>query len=618
MGFGQSKSNCKWKNSMAMDYVLFLKDLFGKPFIFINRPDGVAVWRKNELSKRGLTLFQNPICFEKIMVKDSSTEHSYPAPGHTDFLWTMIKIPSALTKDQVCDLGKLCDNVTYMPTDKMLTVCCGGLDFNIATLKLCTDLLLNKATLADMQSGSAYAKTMAAVRQSGKVNMPTVKQLYLSLYDNMMSLAALAARSKEHYIADADGSNDPWYSSNNPLDIALAEFNNRQFYHEPNEFNLADITPVNTNQFLVKPGVQVIPPTPTSQTSTPFAAASARSHPENFANHPEYKQKANMIQGAEHFAPYPGEPDPRFLPYTALISYEIGSNINEITRLYGTVQQKITYPTYTNMMKYGLVTMPPEPPAAPKGPTTKDFRPLDVVKQEEEAKAILKAKQTKQAAFAKQAALQAAQAAALAQLTPEQRAQAAQVQLGKQERLTVASDYTDDRFLDVITGERQAHGPLARIGRLNPANRHNEHLTVASDYTDDRFLDVLTGERQAHGPLARIGRLNPANRHNEHFELPPEADSNYFAFRQYPKDPRLHVRGPLARIGRENIANRQNNDPFLQVVEGRMQAHGPLARIGGLNPANRDGMANRERIANRTSTSDLYLQKTDGMPRPMY
>src|SRR6202012_368533 len=120
-------------------------------------------------------------------------------------------------------------------------------------------------------------------------------------------------------------------------------------------------------------------------------------------------------------------------------------------------------------------------------------------------------------------------------LTPEQRAQAAQVQLttptttptstvttisnqlplatpstassatvgadslSAKERLTVGSDYTSDRFLDVFTGNRSSNGPLARIGRLNPANRNNEHLTVASDYTNDRFLDVITDDRPANG-----------------------------------------------------------------------------------------------------------------------
>lgn len=53
--------------------------------------------------------------------------------------------------------------------------------------------------------------------------------------------------------------------------------------------------------------------------------------------------------------------DPRFLPYNALVHYQIGSDTVDIDRVYGTVAQKTVYPKYTDMVKYGNMAVPTKP-----------------------------------------------------------------------------------------------------------------------------------------------------------------------------------------------------------------------------------------------------------------
>jgi hypothetical protein len=61
--------------------------------------------------------------------------------------------------------------------------------------------------------------------------------------------------------------------------------------------------------------------------------------------------------GREHMT---SDSDPRFLPYTALINHQVGSDIVDIDRVYGTKAQKIRYPKYTDLLQYGITSVPKE------------------------------------------------------------------------------------------------------------------------------------------------------------------------------------------------------------------------------------------------------------------
>lgn len=72
--------------------------------------------------------------------------------------------------------------------------------------------------------------------------------------------------------------------------------------------------------------------------------------------------------------------DPRFLVGSANLYYNVGSDVMDITRLYGTVEQNQRFPMYTDLIKYGITSVPTEPTdplerkRAEKPPVSPDFR----------------------------------------------------------------------------------------------------------------------------------------------------------------------------------------------------------------------------------------------------
>lgn len=87
---------------------------------------------------------------------------------------------------------------------------------------------------------------------------------------------------------------------------------------------------------------------------------------------------AGVSRYTEH---YSSEPDPRFLVGAGNLYYNVGSDINEITRVYGTVDQRITYPKYTDAVVYGITSVPKEPTnylerrRLAKPPVSQTFKP---------------------------------------------------------------------------------------------------------------------------------------------------------------------------------------------------------------------------------------------------
>ena len=49
--------------------------------------------------------------------------------------------------------------------------------------------------------------------------------------------------------------------------------------------------------------------------------------------------------------------DPRFLPSSALIQYQVGSDITDIDRTYSTASQQISYPTYFDLISRGWTSL---------------------------------------------------------------------------------------------------------------------------------------------------------------------------------------------------------------------------------------------------------------------
>jgi hypothetical protein len=616
---------CYWNNKKSAEYVKFLCSIFGKPFIFINRPDGVAIWRKEELSNPNVQLFGQGVCFEKIMVKDDAPVHEYPAPGHTDMLWTFVKIPA--TKQQVSDITNLCDTVMYDITEGKLIVKCGGLDLNIATLKLCTDIILGNLTLIDAQTTSIYARTLASVRTAKGIDYALLKNLYQSLCVNLADAKNLALKSTsssnsassaagktERFAAD-NHLNDPWYASNNPLDLAMAEYNDRLFYR-PGPPPEAQVY-----QYYAAPNVSVNPRTPRAPVSlnpgieVPKPAAQRKdkaSRPLNTDPSPHATSgtpgpaSGSRTAGQEHYTSGSNtERDPRFLPYTALISYQIGSNINEITRQYGTVSQKITYPSYANLLQKGLVTDPPSKPVTVKANVPHDFRPLDVV-----SKTIPQNEVTKTNNGQERYRVYPESDPFLNVLDGKRAAQGPLARLPKEptgrERMVSYNPSGEDVFLDVLDGKRASQGPLSRLPK-EPAGR--ERMVSYNPSGEDVFLDVLDGKRASQGPLSRLPK-EPAGRERM-VSYNPNGEDVFLDV----LDGKRAANGILSRLpkepaGRERMVsyNPNGEDILLDVLQGKRAANGILSRLPK-EPAGRERM-----VAYPPQQPSYYAKKIPGDP----
>jgi hypothetical protein len=324
---GQQYSCC-WKNDQVKQYLLLLVKLFGQPYIYVGKPGGVALWRSAELQKPGVTLFGMPVCFDKVMIYDNPVVHSYPKP-HSDFVWTYVKV--ALTKDQVCSLAQVTDSIGYDYLNQLLYVRCGSLDMNIATLKLCTDIALQKISVSDAISLSTYAKMILSLQnQDGSNNTDQTKQYYQGLCDNLKALSVRKERMS-----------DPWYAGNNPIDIALAESEDAKFYARREH-----LTP----------------------------APNCRGACLRRINDYNAQAASRPANGREHMDVAAPTGDARFAIGNQ-VYYDIGSQVNDITRTYGTVAQKTRYPQYTDLIKYGFYTLPPLPPTAVKKDVSTDFTP---------------------------------------------------------------------------------------------------------------------------------------------------------------------------------------------------------------------------------------------------
>jgi hypothetical protein len=157
---------------------------------------------------------------------------------------------------------------------------------------------------------------------------------------------------------------DPWpeYTSSNPLELAMSEFRDDQYYSVDRSFASRPVP---------------LPKPPIAQSPAPSK--------EHFEMNPGCRGAcAVRVQAQQALQAQAGgrkemmSTDPRFVPETSLIYYSIGSDVNEITRTYGTVAQKAQYPEYTDMIKYG-VTGIPKPDVKPQRKETpkisKDFMP---------------------------------------------------------------------------------------------------------------------------------------------------------------------------------------------------------------------------------------------------
>ena len=165
-------SKLQWKNKDAIEIIPILSKIYGKPSIICNKPHGLALWTSNDLKLS---------CFSEIMVRDEDILHLCPVK-HYDYIYTSIIV--AIKPNQVPILYGLSGSVNYDPLKNQLTARCGSIEANIATLKVCTDLLLNKVTINKVHKDDIYAKTIQST-----IDEKIVEKLLSDLCKNVKKLS---------------------------------------------------------------------------------------------------------------------------------------------------------------------------------------------------------------------------------------------------------------------------------------------------------------------------------------------------------------------------------------------------------------------------------------------
>lgn len=174
--------NLEWTNKEPINYFNFLVDMYGIPDVLGNTHGGIAIWNKS-LKNQTDKLTGLPNIYEKIEIKDEQVLHRCPS-DHIDFVYSYLKIP--ILPNQLKDIVRLSGSVNYDMLKHELFARCGSLEANIATLYMCTHIVLshydnNKYMSIDyIHNNDEYANHIKST-----INPEFVKQMYVELIDNI-------------------------------------------------------------------------------------------------------------------------------------------------------------------------------------------------------------------------------------------------------------------------------------------------------------------------------------------------------------------------------------------------------------------------------------------------
>lgn len=171
-------SDINWINLNAKKVYLETVDIYGTPTTLCSNKGGIAIWNKKDLANKELFGLEN--CFNEIIIRDESIKHLCPKE-HYDFIYTSIIVP--VEPHQVSILSSLSGSVSYDPLKNTVSARCGSIEANIATLKLCTDLLLGNDEITKVHNNGTYGKLITSTSDAG-----IAKKIYSQLCDNIKKL----------------------------------------------------------------------------------------------------------------------------------------------------------------------------------------------------------------------------------------------------------------------------------------------------------------------------------------------------------------------------------------------------------------------------------------------
>jgi hypothetical protein len=371
----------QWENPDAIKYAAFLCRLLGPPNHGDGRRGGALVWDREVLRNR--RLFGQPMPFHRIIVKDQLTRQEVPQP-HYNYMYVIVAIPSvAVTETDAADLYTIYTGSGYNFEAGRMWVSCNTLEQGIMIAEYLADYIDGgnaSASTAGLTTAinSAYAST-------GKIDPTVVASAYLSLRSSLLSLIKKARATTEPAlppIMPESPSLDPKsfaaqkerfssvpnapegdYISNNPLQLALEQDWDDKFYNRPRPYaegtNELASPAYASNQ--VDPGrLEALKAARAAHRRELLTVKSGNTASVS-RSMPVPKGRSILRPGnlQEHLADR--TTDPRFLYGSGDDYRQVGSDTNSIDRVYGTVDQKIRYPTYSDMVSYGVTGVPAQP-----------------------------------------------------------------------------------------------------------------------------------------------------------------------------------------------------------------------------------------------------------------
>jgi hypothetical protein len=191
-------SQVKWSNKNAVKQLLLSIKNYGMPSVLNQNEGGIAIWNENDLKDK--KFFGKSNCFQEMIIRDESVEHLCPAK-HYDFMYNSIIVP--VKPDQIKILSSLSGSVIYDPLKNFLTARCGSIEANVATLALCTDLLLGNHNITDVHNKGIYG---AMINKTSDEDF--VKGLYFDLCENIKKLNKESKLNKGFWAAAFSVSGD--------------------------------------------------------------------------------------------------------------------------------------------------------------------------------------------------------------------------------------------------------------------------------------------------------------------------------------------------------------------------------------------------------------------------
>lgn len=242
---GQSYS---WENKQALDCLNKYYQIWGKPYIFVDKPGGLAIWESWNLKNK--KIFGFPVCFNNVIIRDEFIPHHDCGISHHDFIHISVHVPISL--DQQRNLIIISECIGADRKNGMLWARCNSVPKIIVILKLATDSMFGQNI------------TPAHLKNSLKrLEQPdSEKYIYKSYVQLCKNVHLLKTTTVSGHTTHAENfSTDPWYAdggytSNHNEVIDDMDRQNKMYYDMLDEWMHKKNTSLKPEAYPKAPGVK--------------------------------------------------------------------------------------------------------------------------------------------------------------------------------------------------------------------------------------------------------------------------------------------------------------------------------------------------------------------------